>query len=454
MQPGCADSPYGDNWAVWQKDFFNPAAPLLAVTPWVFVRGNHENCDRGGHGWFRLLDPHRDVEECTRTTTPYALRIGSLNLLLFDGSDADDGTADATKVTVYHDQLQTLLADTPAHAWLLTHRPIWALAQGSEIKPGATLNATEQAAIRDIVPAGLDMVLSGHVHDFTSYDFGPSHPAQLVVGEGGDANDAITQPVYPGIAIDGMKIRRVLAIPDYGYVVLRRVSQGLDRHRVCDNRSGAGTLPTARPRRRLPSHRALMADPTREAAFDLLTAVLDRRRPLEEALDALPVLASRDRAAAHRLAAAVLRRMGTLDAVLEPFLRKAPPEPVRCVLRIGAAGLLLLDTPTHAAVATAVALARSRGLAPFAGLVNAVLRRVAEAGRAALMDLDSPRLDTPAWLWTSWGDNAREIALAHQREAPLDVTLKPGGELLRWYDAADRLTALPRRNPRRRDPRL
>jgi 16S rRNA (cytosine967-C5)-methyltransferase len=173
-----------------------------------------------------------------------------------------------------------------------------------------------------------------------------------------------------------------------------------------------------------------MADPTREAAFDLLTAVLDRHRPLEEALDALPALASRDRAAAHRLAAAVLRRMGTLDAVLEPFLRKAPPEPVRCVLRIGAAGLLLLDTPTHAAVATAVALARSRGLAPFAGLVNAVLRRVAEAGRAALMDLDSPRLDTPAWLWTSWGDNAREIALAHQREAPLDVTLKPGGELL------------------------
>ena len=123
-QPGCAGSPYGDNWAVWQKDFFNPAAPLLAVAPWVLVRGNHENCDRGGHGWFRLLDPHRDVDECTKTTTPYALRIGTLNLLLFDGSDADDGTADATKVTVYHDQLQTLLADTPAHAWLLTHRPI------------------------------------------------------------------------------------------------------------------------------------------------------------------------------------------------------------------------------------------------------------------------------------------------------------------------------------------
>jgi 16S rRNA (cytosine967-C5)-methyltransferase len=82
-----------------------------------------------------------------------------------------------------------------------------------------------------------------------------------------------------------------------------------------------------------------MNDPTRTAAFDLLTAVLDRGRPIEEALDALPVLDARDRAAAHRLAASVLRRLGTLDAVLEPFLTKRPPLPVRHVLRLGAAAV-------------------------------------------------------------------------------------------------------------------
>ncbi|HEY1410797.1 MAG TPA: transcription antitermination factor NusB, partial [Rhodopila sp.] len=169
-----------------------------------------------------------------------------------------------------------------------------------------------------------------------------------------------------------------------------------------------------------------MADPTRESAFDLLTAVLERHRPLEEALDSLPAQDARDRAAAHRLAAAVLRRMGTLDAVLEPFLRKEPPDPVRNVLRIGAAGLLLLDTPSHAAVATAVALAKRRGLTPFAGLVNAVLRKVATDGLDAMGDLNAARLDTPVWLWASWGANARGIAVAHQAEAPLDVTLKPG----------------------------
>jgi 16S rRNA (cytosine967-C5)-methyltransferase len=171
---------------------------------------------------------------------------------------------------------------------------------------------------------------------------------------------------------------------------------------------------------------ASMQDPTREAAFDLLTTVFERRRPLDEALDGLPVLEPRDRSAAHRLAAAVLRRTGTLDAVLEPYLRKQPPEPVRTVLRIGAAGVLLLDTPGHAAVATAVGLARARGLAPFTGLVNAVLRKVATAGTRALDELDGPRLDTPSWLWGSWGSDARAIATGHQHEAPLDLTLRPG----------------------------
>ena len=225
-QPGCAGSPHGDNWAVWQKDFFDPAAPLLAAAPWVLVRGNHELCRRGGHGWFRLLDPHPDASACTDTTAPYALRIGGLNLLLFDGADADDDKADPAKVALYRDQLGTLLGKALPRAWLLTHRPVWALAQGPDVKPGSTLNATEQAAIRDLVPAGLDMVVSGHVHDFTGYDFGPSRPAQLVVGEGGDASDEISQPVNPGIDIDGVKLRQGLAIPDYGYVVLHRTKQG------------------------------------------------------------------------------------------------------------------------------------------------------------------------------------------------------------------------------------
>ena len=178
---------------------------------------------------------------------------------------------------------------------------------------------------------------------------------------------------------------------------------------------------------------AAASDPTRGVAFDILVAVTERRRPLEEALDGADPAGSgvpaRDRAAAHRLAATVLRRMGTLDAVLEPFLAKAPPPRVRLALMMGAAQLLFLDTPPHAAVGTVVSLVRERGLAPFAGLVNAVLRRVAGAGTTALDGLDGPRLDVPAWLWSSWGRDARPIAEALGCEAPLDLTLAPGAAM-------------------------
>ncbi len=173
--------------------------------------------------------------------------------------------------------------------------------------------------------------------------------------------------------------------------------------------------------------RPAAGSPARRAALGLLSAVLERRRPLEEALDALPgALDARDRAAAHRIAAAVLRRAGSLDVVLEPFLRREPPAPVRAALRMGAAELLLLGTPAHAAVAATVSIVPR----PFAGLVNAVLRRVAQDGAAALEGLDAERLDTPPWLWTAWhaayGPAVRAIARAHAHPAPLDLTLAPG----------------------------
>jgi 16S rRNA (cytosine967-C5)-methyltransferase len=173
----------------------------------------------------------------------------------------------------------------------------------------------------------------------------------------------------------------------------------------------------------------LAMDDTRLFALLLLRSVLDQHRTLEDALDRLPQGDPRDRSAAHRLAATVLRRAGTLDAVLEPHLRRVPPDAVRHILRLGAAQLLFLDTPAHAAVGTSVALARAQKLAPFAGLVNAVLRRVSDAGPGVLLQLDSPRLDTPSWLWGSWGDQARAIAVAHQHEAPLDLSLMPGAAI-------------------------
>ena len=171
-------------------------------------------------------------------------------------------------------------------------------------------------------------------------------------------------------------------------------------------------------------------------ALDVLDRVLGEARLLDETFAGHPALAlldPRDRAFARLLVTIVLRRLGQIDALLDQFVR-ARPKAVRVhnLLRLGAAQLLFLDTPAHAAVAETVALA-SGPHAYGKGLVNAVLRRVAREGKERLASQDAARLNTPDWLWESWcaayGEPvARAVAAAHLAEPPLDLTVKADPE--------------------------
>ncbi len=173
------------------------------------------------------------------------------------------------------------------------------------------------------------------------------------------------------------------------------------------------------------------ANSPRAAALTLIDAVLHHGRPLDDAFgDAVAGLDGRDRAFARLLAATVLRRLGEIDATLAKLMAKPLPASaghVRDALRLGAAQLLFLETPAHAAVDGSVALAgRNRA---HRGLVNAVLRRLSREKAALTAGLDGPRLDMPDWLWRELGkchDGAtvRAIAEAHLHEASLDITLR------------------------------
>ena len=224
-RPGCADSPHGDNWRAWRADFVDPAAPLLAAAPWVMVRGNHELCARGGQGWFRLLDPYPGRADCVDSTLPYRLSVAGLDLLVFDNANADDILAPPAKVALYAGQFAPLLAQAPNGSWLLLHHPVWALAPPGLLS-GLSTNQTMQAAIRGLVPPSLDLVLSGHVHDFISYDFGAERPAQLIVGTGGDRLENRVQTEIAGAELDGMTVRDGIALQRFGYLVLDRSPAG------------------------------------------------------------------------------------------------------------------------------------------------------------------------------------------------------------------------------------
>src|SRR2546430_10713600 len=145
---------------------------------------------------------------------------------MFDGADAEDFLAPPDKVAIYADQLARLLATPPPHAWLVTHKPVWAMAQ-AELS-GMTTNLTEQAAIAGRVPATLDLVLAGHLHDFISYEFGPERPAQLIVGTGGDTLLALGPDPIVGAEIDGMPVRKGYASERFGYFIMERNGGGWD----------------------------------------------------------------------------------------------------------------------------------------------------------------------------------------------------------------------------------
>ena len=157
--------------------------------------------------------------------------------------------------------------------------------------------------------------------------------------------------------------------------------------------------------------------PARRAAMEVLLAVR-QGEPFESALSrALASLPEADKRLAHELAAGVLRRQSDLDARLIPLVRHGwgnVEPPLREVLRIGAYQLVALDrVPEHAAVSTAVDLARAMGGSKAAGFVNALLRKVGGRAAAPSLAIDPAAhfaavYSHPDWLVARWlGATAR-----------------------------------------------
>src|SRR6516162_2303566 len=176
----------------------------------------------------------------------------------------------------------------------------------------------------------------------------------------------------------------------------------------------------------------------RRVAAEVLEGVLYGGRSLDQQLDGtrphlgMGELADRDRALARRIVTTALRRLGTLRVLIADALDKGLPDAPRIesALVTGAAQLMFLDIPDHAAVDLSVRLVQlNRRDARYAGLVNAVLRRLARTGSERLARLDSLALDTPDWLRARWAQaygesTTRAVALANSFEPPLDLTVK------------------------------
>jgi 16S rRNA (cytosine967-C5)-methyltransferase len=146
--------------------------------------------------------------------------------------------------------------------------------------------------------------------------------------------------------------------------------------------------------------------PARSAAFEVL---LELRRKPESHSDVLlrskrvDVLSALDRNLATTLVMGVLRWQIVLQQRIREALTKGKGhlgDPVQVALELGAVQLLLLDRiPAHAAIFESVELTRHSGNNYAVGLVNAVLRKLAQTSKLSVSEAMSAH---PAWMVDRW----------------------------------------------------
>jgi hypothetical protein len=245
---GCAGSPWGYGWDTWNADFFTPARKLLQAAPWIFVRGNHESCDRAGQGWWRFLDPRplAPGSDCNDPANdpagdfsePYAVPIAvDSQLLVFDSSrvGVEPLSADDSMYRTYAAQLGSAFAlanrRPGLHNLFVNHHPILGFApdprqQPTGVYPG---NGSLQSVLRPIngaslFPRSVDAVIAGHVHLFEMVSYATPQPTQLVSGNGGAWADVpLPRPLPSGATpAAGATIQSIVSTNRPGFLLLER----------------------------------------------------------------------------------------------------------------------------------------------------------------------------------------------------------------------------------------
>lgn len=237
------------------------------------IRGNHENCERGGHGFFLFLDPRPLPEAyatdyCLDYSDPYALQFKKEQLLVMDDSKISplkggidhydfhlcpSGTNTALPTSRYDDpdqtrdainndldtykqqmvQLGTIASSTHLPSIYVSHRPLFGFAcNGSHYQ---TLDWTMQQAYSNSADQLTSVVLAigGHMHWFEGVDFADrAHPAQIVVGNAG--TKLIPNTVPPDVLQDavldvlGAKVSIGATKDAFGYAVMRSANASFD----------------------------------------------------------------------------------------------------------------------------------------------------------------------------------------------------------------------------------
>ncbi|MGN7618982.1 MAG: metallophosphoesterase family protein [Ehrlichia sp.] len=210
---------HGDNSATWKAEWLEASMLLSSKSPFLFVRGNHENCNRAYMGWFRYLDPHGNLiaaGECQNFTDSWmfnAKRLDDRNIdfYVFDSSFGSEKIVSNLEVKNLNEQFLPILENESSSIWFLTHRPLWSY---SDVGKGGVYhgNLAQVKAFGDLFPDNVSAILSGHVHlsqMLSLRSVQEKHiPMQMIVGNSG----ALLHNVPEGrLLVEDIRIGDVIA---------------------------------------------------------------------------------------------------------------------------------------------------------------------------------------------------------------------------------------------------
>ncbi len=186
----------------------------------------------------------------------------------------------------------------------------------------------------------------------------------------------------------------------------------------------------------------------RLAASQAFERTLSSRQNLDDVLDKVISsargLEQRDNGLVRAITTATFRHLGTITRAIDTRVERGAaslPRTVQAIMATAVAQILFLEAADHAAVDLAVAQTKlqPQGMR-FAGVVNAVLRKIVREADEIKAQSDPLAHDTPVWLGQSWirhygQETAAAIAACMREELALDLTVKAEPE--RWAHLLD-----------------
>jgi len=212
---GITQNDVGNGYHIWEKDFLQPFESLLQSAPFIFVRGNHENCDRSWEGYMSMLSPypftrckHSDTGSRIFKNIPektYKVELLGFKAVITDSAGQNDESVKHSDREYFKKIFKDFKEDIK-DSLFITHKPLYSLNFNDK---------TAQELAFKKSGAEPKALVSGHIHNFQYME--NSDIRQLIVGNSGTKLDT-----HPAIN-DYPKSKQ---IEEFGFVILDRVGDG------------------------------------------------------------------------------------------------------------------------------------------------------------------------------------------------------------------------------------